>query len=472
MTFTTLTFLLFLPIVFVSYWALPRQRSRNLVIVVASYFFYGWWDYRFCALMLATSLLDYGVGLGLMRVEEGRRRLLLALSLGANLGVLGFFKYFDFFWENLVAAGQGIGWHLDPFTLRVVLPAGISFYTFQAMSYTIDVYRRELPATRSVVDFLAYISFFPQLVAGPIERATRLLPQFQTLRRFDYDEALAGLRQMGWGFFKKIVLADNLGIVVDAAYRQPDLERGPALAFATICFAFQIYCDFSAYSDIARGTGRLFGITLMRNFAHPYFSQDLREFWQRWHISLSTWFRDYVYVPLGGNRVSRGRRALNVIVTFLLSGLWHGASWTYVAWGALHGLVVALRGSRSSSGRSASRGLARTLGTFVGVCALWVLFRADSLSTAGMIWYKVAFDIWSAAAWAPLGATIGTDPVRVGALIALVVFVIVEWLTREQDFPRLPAWPRPLRWAVYTIFVWTTLALAARSSGQFIYFQF
>src|SRR5687767_6790399 len=310
MTFTTLTFLLYLPIVFGLYWTFRRPIARNLTMLLASYVFYAWWDYRFCGLMLATNLVDYAVARGLGHTERPRaRRALLAVSLASNLGVLGFFKYYNFFVESVAAAAGSVGWRIDPVTLNIILPAGVSFYTFQAMSYTIDVYRRQLEPSRSVIAHLSYVSFFPTLVAGPIERGTALLPQLTSARSFDYSRAVDGLRLMAWGFFKKLVIADQLAIIVEASYSRPDAATGPLLAFATVCFAFQIYCDFSAYSDIARGTAAMFGVDVVRNFNYPYFAQSVGEFWRRWHISLSTWFRDYVYVPLGGNRTGRARRA-------------------------------------------------------------------------------------------------------------------------------------------------------------------
>lgn len=477
MTFTTLTFLVFLPVVFALYWSQPTQRRRNLVIVLASYFFYGWWDYRFCVLMLGTSLVDFGVGIGLGRVEAPlwRRRLLLA-SVAANLGSLGFFKYANFFLDNLVASASAVGIRLDPHTLGVVLPVGISFYTFQAMSYTIDVYRREMPPTRSLVEFLAYISFFPQLVAGPIERAPRLLPQFTSPRRFDFAEAKEGCRQILWGFFKKMALADNLATIVDGAFAWPAFASGPQLAFATVAFAFQIYCDFSAYSDIALGTAKLFGVRLMRNFDHPYFSANLREFWQRWHISLSTWFRDYVYVSLGGSRVSPRRRFVNVVATFLLSGLWHGASWNFVLWGGLNGIIVALtrRDIRPGQPSEKRRRLAGVASTFLLVCLLWIPFRAETLSDAWLILRKIGTEAFASEGYVHLWSSLTADSLTLWALGATLAFVAVEWWKRDDEhaLASVGLLPRFARVAVYSACVWATLALAARKTGQFVYFQF
>ena len=317
MTFTSLTFIGFLPLVFALYWLLRTPRRQNLILILASYLFYGWWDYRFCALILFSSLLDFVLGWYLGQARSKRaRKWLLGASLFANLGMLGLFKYFNFFAGSFSHLATGFGWTPGSVTLNIILPVGISFYTFQTLSYSIDIYRGKIRATKNILDYLAFVSFFPQLVAGPIERASHLLPQFEKLRRFDQGLARSGCRLILWGFFKKIVIADRLGVVVDQFYAQPELVSGPLLAFATVSFAFQIYCDFSAYSDIAIGTGRLFGIRLMRNFAYPYFSQSVGEFWRRWHISLSTWFRDYVYIPLGGSQQGSFRRTRNLLATF------------------------------------------------------------------------------------------------------------------------------------------------------------
>lgn len=481
MTFTTLTFLLFLPIVFGLYWATPRQRWRNLVLVLASYFFYGWWDLRYAALMAVASTVDFLAGIALERVENPRgRRVILLMSSACSLGLLGFFKYFGFFADNARALGASVGITLTPFELDVVLPVGISFYTFQTLSYVIDVYRRELRATNDIVEYMAYVSFFPQLVAGPIERAPHLLPQFQTPRVFDGAQAREGLRSMAWGFFKKLALADNLGRVADAAFNSVATADGPTLAVATVCFAFQIYCDFSAYSDIAVGCARLFGVQLMRNFAYPYFSQSVAEFWRRWHISLSTWFRDYVYVPLGGGRVGTLKRVRNVLITFLLSGLWHGASWNFVIWGALNGVAVLpsvlSRRKGSGGGQEVPGGeglfpsaivLARMTGTFLFACLAWIFFRARTLSEAGDVFARLFAGPWSR-------ATISGALAPVQVLFPLLAaFVAVEWVARRQWQPlQWPALPRPLRWAGYSVLLWMTLALAREQGGAFIYFQF
>jgi D-alanyl-lipoteichoic acid acyltransferase DltB (MBOAT superfamily) len=480
MTFTTLTFLLFLPLVWAIHWRLRGQAARNALLVVASYVFYGWWDARFAVLMLAASLFDFGAGLWIERARTpAARRAILAASCCCSLGLLGFFKYFGFFAESAVAAARALGFSLTPTTLHVVLPVGISFYTFQTMSYVIDVYRRRLPATRGLVEYLAYVSFFPQLVAGPIERATHLLPQFQTPRVFDPQAASDACRLILWGFVKKMALADNLAHVVSAAYGDAQAS-GPRLAFATLAFAFQIYCDFSAYSDIATGTAALFGVQLMRNFALPYFSSSVAEFWRRWHVSLSSWFSDYVYVSLGGNRVARARVAFNVLVTFGLSGLWHGAAWHYVAWGLLNGLAVLpsvlhpprrkVRAGDLPGGDSRVPGrgtLLRMAATFTLVCIGWIFFRAVSLDDAWRVLTAIAGGPWT------VGAV--TLPLRDMWLLAaaLAVFVVAEWLSRGRRHPlAVENWPRPARWLAYTLLIWGTLAAAPPVASPFIYFQF
>lgn len=486
MTFTTLTFVIFLLLFFIAYWCVPSRRVQNLLIVLGSYFFYGWWDWRFCGLMLGTSLLDFAVGLALDRTANQRgRRALLWASIVANLGVLGFFKYFNFFAENFIAMAGSVGWKVDAVTVKILLPVGISFYTFQTMSYVLDIYARRIRATPQWIEYLAYVSFFPQLVAGPIERATHLLPQFFRDRVFDQDRAVDGCRQMLWGFFKKMVIADNLAPVVDAAFSDPGSRSGGELALATVFFAFQIYCDFSAYSDIAIGTARLFGFELMRNFALPYFAQSPGEFWRRWHISLTTWFKDYVYVPLGGSRTPPRRRAGNVLLTFLLSGLWHGASWNFLAWGALNGLgvlpgILADRSKRrvtDTPGGEAMfpslRTLARMGFTFGFVCVGWIFFRSRTLADALHILGKIVMDAFALETYFIALAGVAEQPAGNFVFLALGVLILAEWMQRRKAHPlTIGRWPRPLRWAVYLGLSATILFLGTFGSNEFIYFQF
>jgi len=486
-TFTTLTYGLFLVLVFALYWSMRGVRGQNLVLVGASYVFYGWWDPRFCALLLGSSLVDFAIARRLAVSESPRgRRVLVALSCAVNLGLLALFKYYGFFVDSFIDAAAAVGVSAHAPSLELILPVGISFYTFQTLGYTIDVYRGDAEACPRLLDYLAYVALFPQLVAGPIERARRLLPQLERARVFDEDRARDGAKLMVWGLAKKIILADHLGEFVEQVYASPIVHAsGPVLMVATVCFAFQIYCDFSAYSDIAIGTARLLGLDLVRNFAHPYFSRSLAEFWRRWHMSLSTWFRDYVYVPLGGSRRGPARLWLSLMVTFTLSGLWHGASWTFVMWGAVNGLLVGLAtrlGPRDAARlgpddrppdlrtRAGLRGLARMVLTFALICLTWVLFRAVDLAQAMGIFTRMVVDAPRAAAWAELryhAEFLGAF----GPLLAM--FVIVEWLTRDQPHPlTLASWPRPLRWLVYTALVWASIYLMPDEPGTFIYFQF
>jgi D-alanyl-lipoteichoic acid acyltransferase DltB (MBOAT superfamily) len=491
MTFTTVTFLAFLLVVYAAYWALPGRRSQNLLLVVASYVFYGWWDWRFCALMLATCLIDFGATLGIARFSTpSRRRLLLVTSLASNLVVLGIFKYFNFFAASLAAGLAALGWSVTPPYLEVILPAGISFYTFQALGYVIDVYRRETRAVGSLLDYMAFISFFPQLVAGPIERAPHLLPQFVAPRTFDYAESVDGCRQILWGLCKKLALADNLASVVDLVYGQPSASGGQ-LALGTVCFAFQIYCDFSAYSDIAAGAAKLFGIRLMRNFAYPYFAQSLGEFWRRWHISLSSWFRDYLFIPLGGNRVTRARHAVNLLAVFVVSGLWHGANWTFVVWGAVHGCAVVASLLAGPGPRPQPRAPVTAppggelpwptlttawsiLRTFAVVCLAWVFFRAPSLGEAASILRRMLHIVYvdrEARATAMLVA--GLRPQARLALLLLPGLVGAEWLQRHRAHPlQQLGGPRWVRWALYTVLGWLAVGMAPTRANRFIYFQF
>ena len=378
---------------------------------------------------------------------------------------------------------SSVGWHVDGVTLDIVLPVGISFYTFQTMSYTIDVYRGHMRPTSALVDYMAYVSFFPQLVAGPIERATSLLPQFLSERSFDPMQACDGLRRILWGVAKKLILADNLAIIVNQVYGDPGAYSEAKLVFATVCFAFQIYCDFSAYSDIAIGTAQLFGIKLMRNFAYPYFSQSVAEFWRRWHISLSTWFRDYVFIPLGGSRGKRRIMIQSMLVTFVLSGLWHGASWNFVVWGAINGLLIIPSALQNNPRRLTVQdvpggewlipragAVLRMVLTFTCICLGWVFFRAETIHDAWSIVTRM-ISPWS---WDSGGKTLNAQiDVRV-VLLLLIVFVVVEWWQRREPhvLAGLSILPRCVRWMIYTILLWLALGMQPVKVSDFIYFQF
>lgn len=455
MLFNSLEYLLFLPVVFLVYWlAMRTTRAKNLWIIVASYFFYGWWDWRFTILLLLTTLASYATGLLIGR--GWRPRLFLTLNILLNLGILCTFKYYDFFATSFceLARVLGVG-DFSPFMLRVVLPVGISFYTFQALSYTVDVRRGHIAAERDFVAFAAYLCFFPQLVAGPIERATHLLPQMQAARTFDYAKAVDGMRRILWGLFKKVVIADGCAEGVNAIFADPALHSGSTLLMGAFLFSFQIYGDFSGYSDIAIGTARLFGIHLTENFRLPYFARDMRDFWRRWHISLMTWLRDYVYIPLGGNRRGRRRTVINTFVVFGLSGLWHGANWTFVLWGLYHALLLSL----TPKGRCGNIVL-----TFLLVVLGWILFRSASVTDA----------------WEYLSLTVShfspTLPAYGKTMLPLIALMLAaEWLTRTETHPlsclaariSSPTLRMCLYWALGVLILWHSGA-----ATQFIYFQF
>jgi D-alanyl-lipoteichoic acid acyltransferase DltB (MBOAT superfamily) len=486
MLFNSADYALFLPLVLLVYILLRRAglRAQNAWLLVASYVFYGWWDWRFLGLLFGTTLNDYLVGLGLERAErQARRRALILLSIGVNLGVLGFFKYYNFFVASFIDAFARIGVTLSAPTLKVILPVGISFYTFQALTYTIAVYRREMRAVRDPVGFFAYVAFFPQLVAGPIERARHLLPQFFVPRVLQPEAFASGLRQILWGFFCKLVVADNCATVVNTIFNHPGPRPGSVALIGSVLFAFQIYADFSGYSHIALGTARLFGFELMQNFATPYFSQSAPEFWRRWHISLSSWFRDYVYIPLGGNRTSKPRQALNLLVTFTLSGLWHGANWTFIVWGILNGLYVVPRVfigeplARPASSRNTLIRVptvaARILFTFALTVLAWVFFRAPTISAA----WTVLGEIGSRSLLtSPISGlrSLGVLTTTGYAVLAITFLLALEWWQRDKRFAlelgdraTLVTWP-----ACAAVFVVTLFFRYTGVSLDFIYFQF
>src|SRR4051812_12788868 len=469
MSFITPVYLIFLLIVWPIYWSLKR-RGQNLFILAASFFFYGWWDWRFLALLVTTTGIDYLVALAMGGERRKRsRRIWLLVSLVTNLGVLGFFKYFNFFSQSFAQLLHTLGFSANPILLGVVLPLGISFYTFQALSYTIDVYRGKLQPVRDMVQYFCFITFFPHLVAGPINFAKDLLQQFDQDRHFDRAEAADGARQMLLGYFKKMVIADNLAPMVNAAYGNVGGSSGWQLLWATYGFAFQIYCDFSGYTDIAIGTAKLFNLHLMRNFAAPYFSLSIPEFWRRWHISLSTWFREYVYISLGGNRAGRGRQALNIAVVFLLSGLWHGANWTFIVWGALHGLFylgfwLLLPASLRDDERVSPTGrVIRTLITFHLVCFAWIFFRAASLADAGTIIARIAQSVVST-------LPSGFPSMILAAATALCLF---EWLSRRSAHAfEVARWGPAARWTFYYAMTLIIIGFANVHYVPFIYFDF
>ena len=469
MSFNSLTFAILLASVLALYWRLTR-RGQNILLLAASYLFYGWWDWRFLSLLVYSSLLDYWVALRIDGApSQSVKRRWLAVSLVGNLALLGGFKYCHFFVHSAAFLIQQLGFHSHEMTLRIILPVGISFYTFQTMSYVIDTYRGHLKPTRDWPAYLAYVSFFPQLVAGPIERGTTFLPQFLGERRFDHEAARDGIKQCLWGLFKKIAIADYLALFVDGTYADPARASGWQLLLATYCFAFVIYGDFSGYSDMALGMARLFGFRLMRNFSYPYFSTSLREFWQRWHISLSTWFRDYVYIPLGGNRCSTWITRRNVMITCVASGLWHGANWTFVIWGAMHGFALVVESVLERAWnrvRLIPDRVKRLLGAwmvFHVVLFGWVFFRAASVGDAWSILRKIM-----AIRDLPHG-----EWIWLSYLAGMAGLVAVEWSSRHRQHPledlRLPA---AGRLALYGWLVAVMVAVSPTTHVPFIYFQF
>lgn len=480
MLFNSLEYLLFLPIVFLIYWAIGyarvkdsfKLRMQNAFVVVASYVFYGWWDWRFLILIAFTSFCSWCSGLLIVKSGESRverRKFWLWLNIAINIGILGIFKYYDFFVTEFITTFFPESLQpslLHSFTLKIILPVGISFYTFQALSYSIDVYRGNIKPTKDIIAFFAFISFFPQLEAGPIERATNLLPQFQTNRRFSYDQATDGMRQILWGLFKKIVIADNCAVYVDQVWATYLSQSGSTLLLAAVLFTFQIYGDFSGYSDMAIGTAKIFGIKLMRNFNNPYFSRDIAEFWRRWHISLTTWFRDYVYIPLGGSRVNKLITMRNTCVVFLLCGLWHGANWTYMVWGFYHVvlfmvLIVLNQSKRFKDSVPTARQLPRIMLTFVFVTIGWIIFRAPSLPDA----WGYMYGICTASLFSiPYGMN---NPVLWVGILMIAIMTGGEWHCRHTE--KVPI-PRSI-W-VYYMMIGLIGWFAGQQTNDFIYFQF
>ena len=482
MLFNSLDFAIFLPIVFILYWFVTHKnlKLQNFLIVAASYLFYGWWDWRFLSLIIFSTVVDYSVGMALKTENnQTKRKVLLWTSILVNLGFLGFFKYYNFFLDNFVTAFSFLGNPINPQGLNIILPVGISFYTFQTLSYTIDVYKRKLTATKNFVAFSAFVSFFPQLVAGPIERATHLLPQFYKRRKFDYALAVDGMRQILWGLFKKIVIADNCAEFANQIFNNSTDMNGSTLVLGAIFFTFQIYGDFSGYSDIAIGTSRLFGFDLMQNFNFPYFSRDIAEFWRRWHISLSTWFRDYLYIPLGGSRGGTWMKVRNTFLIFIISGFWHGANWTFIVWGALNAiyfLPLLLTNNNRNNLETVAKGklfpslkeLSFMLLTFGLTVFAWIFFRADNIGHA----ISYISEILS-----PSLFSIPKFNRMRGALITIIlvaIFVLVEWKGREGQHAIAhlgTKWKRPLRYAMYYAIIIAIFWFGGKEQ-QFIYFQF
>jgi len=484
MLFNSLIFAFFLPTVFLLYWFVFNKSIsfRNALLLAVSYVFYGWWDWRFLLLIILSSLADYLIGQKIHLTHQKKiKRRFLFLSLLINLGVLGFFKYFNFFADNLNEAFSNMGYHLDDVTLDIVLPVGISFYTFQTLSYTLDIYKGRLKPEKNIITFFAFVSFFPQLVAGPIERASNLLPQFNVVKKFKLAQAKDGMRLMMWGFFKKVVIADNCASLVKEYFENFDDLSGITLVFGALLFSFQIYCDFSGYSDIAIGTAKLFNFELMQNFKYPYLSRNITEFWKRWHISLSTWFRDYVYIPLGGNRLGNLGHIRNLLITFIVSGFWHGANWTFLIWGGLNGLYyipeLAFKGSFKKTPYIAFDKYLPSLKEFVGwgttfmlTVVGWVFFRSETVNDAfrylGNIFSKPFFIYKS---------DFGVYNIISNKLIVIfiVLLLLLEYLSRNKDHVlQIENQPAIIRWSIYYVVVLTIIGFGQFRQIDFIYFQF
>tara|TARA_B110000090_G_scaffold90795_1_gene102959 strand:+ start:1989 stop:3437 length:1449 start_codon:yes stop_codon:yes gene_type:complete len=482
MIFNSIDFAIFLPIVFILYWFATNKnlKLQNFLIVAASYLFYGWWDWRFLSLILFSTVVDYTVGRKL-RIEENqtKRKILLWTSILVNLGFLGFFKYYNFFLDNFITAFSFFGTEIKANSLNIILPVGISFYTFQTLSYTIDVYKRKLEPTTDFIAFSAFVSFFPQLVAGPIERATHLLPQFYKKRTFEYSKAVDGMRQILWGLFKKIVIADNCAEFANQIFNNSADLNGSTLVLGALFFTFQIYGDFSGYSDIAIGTSRLFGFDLMRNFNFPYFSRDIAEFWRRWHISLSTWFRDYLYIPLGGSRGGTWMKVRNTFAIFIVSGFWHGANWTFIVWGALNAiyfLPLLLTNNNRNNLETVAQGkffpsikeLSYMMLTFGLTVFAWIFFRANNIGHAiSYISEILSPSLFSTPKFIGMRSALTT-------IVLVAIFVLVEWKGREGQYAIAHLgikWKRPIRYVMYYAIIIAIFWFGGKEQ-QFIYFQF
>lgn len=474
MLFNSVTFVIFFFIFYNLYWWLNNKfelKIRNIFILISSYIFYGWWDWRFLSLIFISSLADFLIGLKMHQYSNrSAKKLLLLSSIIVNLGILGFFKYFNFFIDSFSEIVSGITPSFNTYTLNIILPVGISFYTFQTLSYTIDIYRGRLKPTKDILSFFVFVAFFPQLVAGPIERASHLLSQFQKKQTFNYSKNVSGLRLILWGLFKKIVIADNLGILVDQIFNPSSPVSGFTTLIGAIFFAFQIYADFSGYSDIAIGISKMLGIDLMKNFTTPYFSSSFSEFWKRWHISLSTWFRDYLYVPLGGNRKKEYRIFLNIFITFLLSGLWHGAQITFVIWGALHGLVLIFE---KKINFKINKSIAMLL-VFTITTLFWIPFRAENVSQL-MILTTSLFNFSSYTTQFIWNIVVDYSVIKVIIFsIICISFIIFEMKMGLLDFSEwISGKSKKLNFMIYYFLLFSILLLGNFDvKPYFIYFQF
>jgi len=487
MLFNSIEFAIFLPIVFMLYWFGTNKnlKLQNALLLFSSYYFYACWDWRFMFLLMFSTLLDYYTGLKMQdAINHQGKRFWFWLSVIVNLGFLAVFKYYNFFAGSFAEMVAQFGWEVSPLMIHVILPVGISFYTFHGLSYVIDIYNDKIKAERNFVDYAVFVSFFPLLVAGPIERATHLLPQIKRARTFDYKKAVDGMRQILWGLFKKIVIADNCAEFANQIFNNSADLNGATLVLGALFFTFQIYGDFSGYSDIALGTARLFGIDLLRNFAFPYFSRDIAEFWRRWHISLSSWFKDYLYIPLGGSKGGNWMRIRNTFIIFIVSGFWHGANWTFIAWGFLNALFIMpsiiMKTNRNNIEIVAQGRLFPSLTEFLQITVTfslavfaWIFFRAESMSHALQFVQDMFNGLFSKAGYIE---AFNFMYWKVGMYLPLLllVFLIIEWLGREEQFALAKiglSWKRPLRYALYYSIIIAIFWFAGKEQ-QFIYFQF
>jgi alginate O-acetyltransferase complex protein AlgI len=480
MIFNSIDFALFLPIVFGLYWFVTNKnlKAQNILLLLSSYVFYAWWDEKFLLLLMFSTFLDYFTGIRMHLAKTiGYKKFWFWLSISVNVGFLAVFKYFNFFAASFATLLESCGLKVDVWTLNIILPVGISFYTFHGLSYVIDIYKERIKPERDFVDYAVFVSFFPLLVAGPIERATHLLPQIQRPRIFDYTKAVDGLRQILWGLFKKVVVADGCAEYANLIFNGADDYTGSTLLMGAIFFTFQIYCDFSGYSDIALGTARLFGIELLRNFSFPYFSRDIAEFWRRWHISLSTWFRDYLYIPLGGSKGGTWMKVRNTFIIFIVSGFWHGANWTFIVWGALNALYfmpLLLTNSNRSNLEIVAKGryfpsLREFLGmilTFTMALIGWIFFRAKDMSAA-LSFIKNMFT--ESLLKEPDIPELAYVPV-----VFIFILLLIEWMGREGKYALetfSTNWYTPIRWLFYAVLIGCIIVLSGKEQ-EFIYFQF
>jgi len=472
MLFNSIEFLLFLPTVFILYWFVVNKslKTQNSLILLSSYFFYGWWDYRFLSLIFLSTIVDYFVGLHILKQDSGKKqKLLLWCSVLFNITVLGVFKYYNFFVDSWVDLFSSVGYEINSiWTLNIILPVGISFYTFQTMSYTIDIYKRKLEPTKDFISFASFVSFFPQLVAGPIERASNLLPQILKKREFKYEQAVQGFRLIIWGMFKKVVIADSLAPTVDNIFSNYQDFGGGMLWLGAIYFAFQIYCDFSGYSDIAIGTAKLFGFEIMSNFKFPYFSRNIGEFWRRWHISLTSWFRDYLYIPLGGSQEGKWKSIRNIFIIFLVSGFWHGANWTFIVWGLFHSILflpsfILNNNRKYKSSVVGENSLLPTLKEFIQVVATFLLV------TIGWVFFRSETIIDSFKFLSLMISDLSLDTSFDSIFLYLMFFIITEFFIRKEERLREKYFKHD--WIAFSLI---SILILEKFGGinSFIYFQF